>query len=135
VCALADDGKLQLDDPVKKYLPQFVLPDAPAGTAEAITIRDLLCHRPGLVNGGRIILLDAFTGEITDDRYFKWLARTRPSGETRYSNLHFTLEEACSPQEFPARPARRAAWTHGATRLPGPAGRRTVRGTPTGGKC
>ena len=47
IMQLRDDGLLQLDDPVKKHLPWFVLrnphPDAPV-----ITIRHLLAHAGGL---------------------------------------------------------------------------------------
>ncbi len=91
VCALADDGKLSLDDPVGKHLPRFALANAPGGSAREITIRDLLCHRPGIGKAEPIVTLDAFTGEITEDRYYRWLATVQPSGETAYSNVHFTL--------------------------------------------
>jgi CubicO group peptidase (beta-lactamase class C family) len=47
---LVDDGKLKWDDPVTKHLPAFQLYD-PYVTRE-VTIRDLLCHRTGLVGGG-----------------------------------------------------------------------------------
>lgn len=43
---LADEGKLRIDDPVVKYLPEFVTAD-PALTAQ-LTIRDLMAHRTGL---------------------------------------------------------------------------------------
>jgi CubicO group peptidase (beta-lactamase class C family) len=43
---LVDDGKLDLDKPVRDYLPDFRLHD-PAAT-ERITPRDLLTHRSGL---------------------------------------------------------------------------------------
>ena len=43
---LVDEGKIQWDDPVIKYMPRFQLYD-PYVTRE-ITIRDLLCHRSGL---------------------------------------------------------------------------------------
>ena len=45
---LVDEGKVQWDDPVTKYLPWFQLYD-PYVTRE-ITIRDLLTHRAGLGN-------------------------------------------------------------------------------------
>jgi CubicO group peptidase (beta-lactamase class C family) len=90
ICALADDGKLSLDDTVEKHLPRFALADTQGGSAEKITIRDLLCHRPG-IDGEAIVALDAFTGEITEDRYYRWLATAKPKGETAYSNVHFTL--------------------------------------------
>ena len=70
---LAEQEKLDLDAPVKRYLPRFRLAD-PALT-ESIKVRDLLCHRYGL-NSGPIVLLDAYTGEITEERYYHFLATT-----------------------------------------------------------
>ncbi|WP_299461401.1 serine hydrolase [uncultured Microscilla sp.] len=46
VCQLVDDGKLELDKPVKKYLSDFKMYDDYV-TAH-MTPRDLLCHRSGL---------------------------------------------------------------------------------------
>jgi CubicO group peptidase (beta-lactamase class C family) len=59
VMSLAEDGKLDLDAPVKRYLPRFELPDAKL--AESITIRDLLCHRWG-VDSDHITFAEAFPG-------------------------------------------------------------------------
>ncbi len=87
ICALADEGKLSLDDPVKKHLPRLSMKRKGA----EITIRDLLSHQAGIGNGGEIVALDAFTGEITEDRYYWWLAKLKPSGSVEYSNVHFTL--------------------------------------------
>jgi len=72
ICELADEGRLRLDDPVRKYLPRFQLPDS--ALTRSITIRDLLCHRYG-IDSTPIVFLDAFTGEITEDRYYHWLAQ------------------------------------------------------------
>ncbi|MCI0664212.1 MAG: beta-lactamase family protein [Acidobacteria bacterium] len=44
---LVDEGKIKWDDPVTKYLPGFELYDPYA--AKEMTVRDLLCHRSGLV--------------------------------------------------------------------------------------
>jgi CubicO group peptidase (beta-lactamase class C family) len=85
---LAEAGKLSLDDPVAKHLPRFQLAD-PDATA-SLKVADLLCHRPGL-GSFPIVFLDAYTGEITDDRYYHFLGRTRPRGRPAYSNIHFTL--------------------------------------------
>ncbi len=53
---LVSDGKLGVDDPVEKYLPEFtgqrvqVNPGAPAvPVVRAITIRDLLTHTSGII--------------------------------------------------------------------------------------
>ncbi|MEM7204825.1 MAG: serine hydrolase [Planctomycetota bacterium] len=85
---LADEGKLDLDAPVRDYLPRFGLADTEA-TAE-LTVRELLCHAPGL-ESDPIVFLDAYTGEITEDRYYRLLRDVAPTGETTYSNVHYTL--------------------------------------------
>jgi CubicO group peptidase (beta-lactamase class C family) len=46
IAMLVDDGKLKLDDPVTKYIPELQLSD-PWVTRE-LTIRDLLTHRSGV---------------------------------------------------------------------------------------
>lgn len=46
VCQLVDDGVLDLDKPVKSYLPDFKLYDD--YVSDKMTPRDLLCHRSGL---------------------------------------------------------------------------------------
>ncbi|MFB0565563.1 MAG: serine hydrolase [Candidatus Aminicenantaceae bacterium] len=43
---LVDEGKLDWDEPVRKYLPSFKLKDSFA--TERMTPRDLVCHRSGL---------------------------------------------------------------------------------------
>ena len=45
----------------------------------------------GIETAEPIVALDAYTGEITDDRYYRWLATFKPKWETEYSNIHFTL--------------------------------------------
>ena len=86
--ALAERDALDLDEVVEEYLPRFTLADEEA--AWSLTVRELLCHAPGL-NRFPIVFLDAYTGEITEDRYYHWLAQVEPLGETSYSNVHFTL--------------------------------------------
>lgn len=90
VCALEEDGRLSLDDPVKSLLPRFNLPEGHEELEKSITVRDLLCHRYG-INSGEIVGLDAYTGDITDERYWYWLERARVAGETAYTNVNFTL--------------------------------------------
>jgi len=43
---LVDEGKLDLDTPIKKYVSDFEMQDKYAGAH--LTIRDMLCHRSGL---------------------------------------------------------------------------------------
>src|SRR5437762_1471582 len=49
VLLLASEGKLSLDDPVRKYVPE--LPDS----AAAVTIRQILSHTSGLRDWGTIV--------------------------------------------------------------------------------
>ncbi len=86
--ALAADGKLKLDAPVRQYLPQMSLKDA--DLAAKLTVRDLLCHRWGITSGD-IVFNDAYTGLITDDLYFQLLPQADVSGRVEYTNVHFTL--------------------------------------------
>ena len=88
VAALVDDGKLDWDAPAGKYLPRFALPDADL-TAK-VTLRDLACHRFGIQHPG-IVLNDAFTGQITEDRYYRLLAQYPAANKVAYTNVHFTL--------------------------------------------
>jgi CubicO group peptidase (beta-lactamase class C family) len=55
-----------------------------------LTIRDLLSHRYG-INSQPAVLLDAYTGEITEERYYHWLAEATIAGKVDYTNVHFTL--------------------------------------------
>ncbi len=54
---LVDEGKVSLDDPVEKFLPEFKGQQvkAPDGTLHAakhpITVREVMCHTSGLVHG------------------------------------------------------------------------------------
>lgn len=88
VLTLVDDGKIDLNAPVKKYLPRFRMEDEKL--AESFTVADLLSHAKGL-SSEPIVFLDAYTGEITEDRFYKFLESARASGSWRYSNLHYTL--------------------------------------------
>jgi len=85
---LVEEGKLSLDDPVKKYLPRFQTADPKI--TESLTIRDLLSHAKGL-SSNPIVSLDAFSGEITEERFYHWLKSAKAKGDFAYSNLHYTL--------------------------------------------
>lgn len=88
IAMLAEQKKLDLDAPVKSYLPRFRIADPEL--SQKLTVRDLLCHRYGL-HSGPIVFLDAYSGEITEDRFYGFLAQVEPADTPRYSNLHFTL--------------------------------------------
>ena len=88
VCILAGEGRLDLDAPVKKYLPQLELLDEEL--TETLSLRDLLCHRPG-IDGGLVNQRDVYTGQITDESYFELLRQAEIAHQVRYDNVHFTL--------------------------------------------
>jgi len=88
VMSLVEEGKVDLDASVKKYLPRFVLSDS--SLTETLSVRDLLSHAKG-INSQPIVFLDAFTGEITEDRFYHWLKTAEIRRKFAYSNLHYTL--------------------------------------------
>jgi len=49
VMKLVEQGKMDLDAPVARYIPEFTL-RSPSGSSTAITIRSLLTHESGLVS-------------------------------------------------------------------------------------
>jgi len=85
---LAEKGALDLDAPVKRYLPRFEVADPEM--SRTLTVRDLLSHRKGLASWP-ITFGEAFTGQMTEDRYYRLLGRVQPENQFHYSNLHFTL--------------------------------------------
>jgi CubicO group peptidase (beta-lactamase class C family) len=88
VCVLAAEGKVDLDAPVKKVLPQLELSDTEL--TETLSLRDLLCHRHG-ISCDPIVQRDAYTGQITDEIYFELLREAEIAHQVRYDNVHFTL--------------------------------------------
>ncbi len=50
ILQLRDRGRLQLDDPIVKYVPELMAVHNPHGPMEAITIRHLLSHSAGFRN-------------------------------------------------------------------------------------
>lgn len=90
---LVDEGKLDWDDPVVKYLPDFRLAD-PWVTRE-FTVRDLLTHRSGLGRGAGDLMLwpepAGFTREeiIHNLRYLKIVTSFR--SEYAYDNLLYIV--------------------------------------------
>jgi CubicO group peptidase (beta-lactamase class C family) len=108
IVALSLDGKLGLDDPVKKYIPE--MPDYGA----PLTIRHLLNHTGGLRDWGSVM---ALTGVGRGDRVISQalaidvITRQKaldftPGAEYSYSNSGYNLlaeiVERVSKQKFPA---------------------------------
>lgn len=105
---LQQDGKLSLDDPVRKYIAE--LPDY----GSPLTIRHLLNHTSGLRDWGAVLsLTGAGRGErvINQDLALDVIAHQRaldftPGSEYSYSNSGYNLAaiivERVSKQKFPA---------------------------------
>ena len=91
---LVDEGKVRLDDPVEKYLPEFkgqmvkVGKDKLAAPKRPITVRDLLTHTSGLP--GKISVetptLDMLTLKDAGERYGKTPLEFEPGTSFIYSN-------------------------------------------------
>lgn len=88
VMQLVEYDRIELDAPVKTYLPRFQLSDEQL--TETITIRDLLCHRYG-INNSTIVFADAYAGHINDDLFYRELPNATIEGEWSYTNVHFTI--------------------------------------------
>jgi CubicO group peptidase (beta-lactamase class C family) len=89
ILLLAQDGKLGLDDPVRRWLP--TLPHA----ADAITLRHLLTHTSGLVDYEDLMAAD-YAGQIRDAGVLQLLEREdrtwfTPGSAYRYSNSGYAL--------------------------------------------
>ncbi|TDD46077.1 class A beta-lactamase-related serine hydrolase [Nonomuraea terrae] len=97
VLRLVDEGRVGLDTPVKRYLPDFAL-------SEAITVRHLLSHTSGLPNP--VIVGPARSLEEAADRIGDWSLSAKPGTSYAYSNANYWLAarvvEKVSGQNFNA---------------------------------
>jgi CubicO group peptidase (beta-lactamase class C family) len=89
VLLLAEDAKLKLDDPVRRWLPSL-----PAGT-DKVTLRHLLDHTGGLVDYEDLIPPDQ-TAQLNDQDVLRMLSATSrsyfaPGSAYRYSNTGYVL--------------------------------------------
>jgi CubicO group peptidase (beta-lactamase class C family) len=89
---LAKDGKLSIDDDIRKYLPEV------HDFGKTITIRHLLFHTSGLRDQWNLLALAGWrlTDEITEQDVLKLIWRQRelnfpPGEEQLYSNTGYTL--------------------------------------------
>ena len=108
ILMLAQDGKLSLDDPIRKYLPE--LPDFGA----PITIRQMLAHTSGLRDYEILLHFDGWRLDspdlLTNDDIFYILSREKelnfpPGTDYAYSNTNYMLlaqvVSRLSGQSFP----------------------------------
>ncbi len=94
VAMLVDEGKMDWDDPVTKYLPDFTM-DVDTGDQE-ITLRDLLCHRTGFTRMGLIWA----GGSKTRDEVIKQAALAKPYSDFQkdfyYNNVMYMTSGVCA---------------------------------------
>ena len=88
VMKLVEQKQIDLDEPVVTYLPKFRIADNEA--TSFITVRDLLSHTKGL-DSTPIVFLDAYSGQISEPRYYHWLSQVETRNEPQYTNVHYTL--------------------------------------------
>jgi CubicO group peptidase (beta-lactamase class C family) len=90
VMQLADEGRLDLDAPVRRYLPEFTVADGAA--AAAITVRQLMSHTAGFEGD---IFTDTGKGDDCVERYVATIAGTpqlfAPGAMYSYNNAGYCV--------------------------------------------
>lgn len=88
VMMLVEDGKLSVDDSIRKHLPE--LPE----TFEPVLVRHILGHTSGLGDYGSVPGFD-FHGQPTEKEFLTGLEQTKlefaPGEKYRYSNIGYSL--------------------------------------------
>ena len=86
---LVDEGRMQWDDPVEKYLPEFKLKVQSNDPNDRATLRDVLSHRTGFTRMG---LLEMSTG-MSSDEILRRASSAEPIAPFRqrflYNNEHY----------------------------------------------
>jgi CubicO group peptidase (beta-lactamase class C family) len=86
VLQLVDEGKIQLDDPVVKHLPEVKLDDS---RWNQVTIRQLLSHTSGIPNP--TIVASANNIKAGVDRLHDWKLQSNPGEKYAYSNPNYWI--------------------------------------------
>ena len=94
IAQLVAEGKMDWDDPITKYLPEFKM-NVDTGD-EAITIRDLLCHRTGFTRMGVLWA----GGELERNEVITTAANAQPYSDFRkkfyYNNVMYMTAGVCA---------------------------------------
>jgi CubicO group peptidase (beta-lactamase class C family) len=100
VLQLVDEEKINLDDPVVKYLPELTMDDS---RLQKVTIRHLLSHTSGIPSP--TIVPPANTVKAGVERLHDWKLNWHPGDKYLYSNPNYwilaRLVEVISGMEFP----------------------------------
>jgi CubicO group peptidase (beta-lactamase class C family) len=89
IAMLVDEAKLHWDDPVRKHLAEFQVADP--YVTQHVTLRDLLCHRTGLVRGDLLGMSGGFS-HAQMMKQLEFLPQTVPfRSKVTYNNLMFVV--------------------------------------------
>lgn len=103
---LQDEGKLSVDDPVGKYIPEFTDLKTPSGKPAGLTIRHLLTHTSGLAEATREQLRTAKRLADLIPVYTSRPLMFEPGSRWQYSqsgiNSAARIVEIVSGESFPA---------------------------------
>jgi hypothetical protein len=87
---LAQRGKVDLDQPITRYVPEFALP--PPLDAKRVTLRVMLSHRGGF-DSDPLTFRTAFSGTLGEDSLLAVLTRTATPVDTsfEYTNTQYII--------------------------------------------
>jgi CubicO group peptidase (beta-lactamase class C family) len=104
ILMLQDDGKLNLDDPVEKFIPEFAALKTPAGQPAHITIEQILTHTSGLGEGDTNAIKTAHTLSDLIPIYLASPMLYEPGDHWRYTqsgiNVAARIVEVASGRSF-----------------------------------
>jgi hypothetical protein len=90
---LADEGKINWDDKVTKYIPEFQMADA--YVSQNVTIKDLVTHRAGLGLGQGDLMFFPEGGTISTEQLIHNIRYLKPAYSLRnsmeYNNIMFIV--------------------------------------------
>jgi CubicO group peptidase (beta-lactamase class C family) len=91
--ALRDDGRIGLDDPVTRYVPELGAAVYPTRDSPVITLRNLVTHTSGLPRVGELRYNDAHgvTEQELGEAARRAVLDFAPGTDARYSNLAMAL--------------------------------------------
>lgn len=98
VCQLADSGQISLDDPLKKYWPDFKLVDQYA--QDHLTWRDALSHQSGLPAHDLMRFTNMNKHDLTLKEKAEHIGHLEPNHELRYKMQYSNLIYAVATYAF-----------------------------------
>lgn len=106
ILILQDEGKLQVSDPVEKFIPEFATLKTPAGQLAHITIEQILTHTSGLGEGDTAAIKGAHTLRELIPIYLASPMLYEPGDHWRYTqsgiNVAARIVEVASGVSFDA---------------------------------